>query len=68
MLGALLVTFGVMKLAMFFFHKKIHLARLEMLRQKLGLRGGTAAYLLFYAVLPLFVGGVFFWREMSGRF
>ncbi len=55
-LGNLLIAFGVMKLGLFFFGKRLTLARLEALRARFGSHKGSWIYLLIYAALPIVFG------------
>lgn len=55
-LGNLLLIFGIMKIGMYFFGKKLTLARLEALKARFGNRKGAWIYLLLYAALPIVFG------------
>ncbi len=63
MLGNLLIAFGVMKLGLYFFGKKLTLARLEALKARFGDRKGAWLYLFIYAVLPIAFGIAMLFRE-----
>lgn len=63
MLGNLLIAFGVMKLGLFFFGKRLTLARLEALKARFGSRRGTWFYLFIYAVVPIAFGMATLLRE-----
>ena len=62
-LGNLLLVFGVMKIGMYFFGKKLTLSRLEALKARFGSRKGTWIYLFVYAALPIIFGVAVLFRE-----
>jgi len=62
-LGNLLLVFGVMKIGMYFFGKKLTLSRLEALKARFGDRKGTWIYLFIYAAVPIFFGVAVLFRE-----
>ncbi len=64
-LGAALLVFGIMKVLLYCFGKRLTLSRLEGLREKFGVQKGTWIYFLIYAATPIVIGTLFLLREWS---